>query len=125
MNRLYISDEQLAELKKLGDIHAAEFHKVDLSRIIAQAMRSACPVPGKEFDKLVTVVFPVGGHLPPHKHKRQAVLYYPEVCDPIIIDGEVIYTEKGQIIHLMPGTEHEVPATKSERVSCAMLVTGV
>ena len=86
-------------------------------------MRRACPVPGEEWDKLLTVWLNPGEEVKEHAHKRHAVLYYPEDCDPIYIDAELVKPTAGTVLYLPPGTLHTVPPVTRRRLSVAMLVS--
>ena len=122
---LELSDAQIAEVRKCAEKHALELGKTHLGGIIGQAMRSVCPVPGTSWDRLITVILPIKGRptVPPHAHKRHLILYYPEACASVVIDGDEIFPLSGMMIYAPPLTEHSVPAVKTPRLSVAMLVS--
>ena len=123
---LDLSDAEIEEVRKLAEIHPLELAKTELGSTIGQAMRSACPVPGTSWDRLITVILPLKGRreVPAHAHQRHLILYYPEACDPVIIEGETIHPTRGMIIYAPPLTKHTVPPIiKDTRLSVAMLVS--
>ena len=78
-------------------------------------MMAACPAPGEPY-KFMTVTLEPGANIKPHKHKHHAVLYYPELAEPVIITPQ-----PGTMLYLPPGTVHHVPRVQRRRVSIAML----
>ncbi len=120
-----LNDSEIAELWLIGKKNTSVAGTVQLSVIpwvIAQAMRAQCPVPGDTWDEFMTVVLRLGRAVPPHEHDRHLVVYYPEACDPIVVEGKKIDLQAGHIIHLPPGTTHEVPTVSRSRLCVAMLV---
>ena len=83
----------------------------------AGMMRAACPLDGIDWYKFMTVRMLAGANIKAHKHQHHAVLYYPELAEPVIITPQ-----PGTMLYLPPGTVHEVPPVKRERVSIAMLM---
>ncbi len=65
----------------------------------------------------MTVRLQPGERIGPHKHVYHTMLYYPEPAEPVVITPQ-----PGTLLYLPPGTQHEVPAVKRERVSIAMLI---
>jgi hypothetical protein len=119
---LLIPPEDVAELKRLASIDHKGFLKTDLWEPIAKVMRAQCPVQGDNWKFLATVWNPVGAEIPEHKHNSHTMLFYPEACDPVVIEGVPFHPERGDIVHLSPHTLHAVPPTARDRVTVAMLV---
>lgn len=119
---LVIPPEDVAELKRLAKKDHKAFLKTDLWEPIAKVMRSQCPSPGNNWNYLATVWNPVGASIPEHRHTKHTILFYPEACDPVVIEGVPFHPERGAIVHLSPNTFHSVPTTLTDRVTVAMLV---
>ena len=119
---LLIPPEDVVELKRLARKDHKAFLKTDLWKPIAKAMRVQCPSPGEDWTFLATVWNPVGASIPEHKHRKHTILFYPEACDPVVIEGVPFYPERGTIVHLSPQTLHSVPPTVRDRVTVAMKV---
>jgi len=83
----------------------------------ANMMRRACPLPGVDLYKFMVVRLKPGEPIKSHKHQHHLVMYYPEPAEPIIVTPQ-----PGTVLYLPPGTLHEVPPVKRERVSIAMLI---
>ena len=98
------------------------FEITELGYRIAKAMRRHFPVPGKVWDKYLTVYLKVGQDIPAHEHKRHAVLWYPEPT-MVLIEKRERELLAGEMIYLEPGTTHSVPRVTVERLSVAMLVS--
>lgn len=122
---LELTDAQVAEVGESAKIHALELSKTHLGSIIGQAMRAACPVPGTSWDRLITVLLPIKKRpgVPLHAHKRHLIMYYPDACELIIIDGDEIIPTRGMMIYAPPLTLHAVPPVTKPRLSVAMLVS--
>lgn len=73
--------------------------------------------PYSEVYKFMTVRMKPGDNIKAHKHAYPAVLYYPELADPIIVTPQ-----PGTMLFMPIGTVHEVPVVKRERLSIAMLL---
>ncbi len=80
-------------------------------------MRDACPVPGEDWYKFMTVRLLPKARIGPHAHVYHTVLYYPEIAEPVYITPQ-----PGTMLYLPPGTIHQVPAVQRERLSVAMLI---
>lgn len=117
-----ISAEDTAELMRLAKIDAEEIAKTDRWHSLAKVMRAECPVPGDDWHKLFAVWKPVDGEVPEHQHREHVMLFYPEACDPILIEGVSFHPEAGTILHISPWTHHNVPSVTAERLTIAMLV---
>jgi len=89
--------------------------KDDPEQIYRTRMMAACPSQGEVF-KFMTVRLLAGENIKSHKHAHHLVMYYPELAEPILITPQ-----PGTMLYLPPGTLHEVPPVKRERVSIAML----
>ncbi len=107
---------------RLAKIEAEEIAKTDQWHSLAQAMRAECPVLGDDWHRLFAVWKPIGGKVADHRHREHVMLLYPEVCDPILIEGVPFHPEKGTILHISPWTYHNVPTVTTERLTIAMLV---
>lgn len=70
-----------------------------------------------EVYKFMTVRMKPGDNIKAHKHAYPAVLFYPELADPVIITPQ-----PGTMLFMPIGTVHEVPVVKRERLSIAMLL---
>lgn len=81
-------------------------------------VRDACPLEGHNHYKFMTVRMLAGDRISKHKHAYHTVLYYPEHAGPVIVTPT-----PGTLLYLPPGTLHEVPVTKRERLSIAMLIS--
>jgi len=79
-------------------------------------MRAACAGSG-EIYKFMTVRMQPTNRISAHKHVYHTVLYYPELAEPVMVTPQ-----PGTMLYLPPGTTHEVPPVKRERISIAMLV---
>jgi len=113
----------VAELKRLAAIGHHEFLKTDRWLPIVKAMRAKCPVPGDDWHRLLAVSLPVNDGIPEHSHPRKhTVLFYPEACDPVLIEGVPFHPDKGTMLYMKPGTNHSVPPVETERLTIAMLV---
>jgi hypothetical protein len=123
MRKINITDEQLAELKIAAEKHPLALLEIPFTATIGLAMRCACPVLGCGWDKFMTVLLQPGEGVPSHQHKRHAILFYPEDCDPVVVNGEVIEPKAGQIMYMKPGVVHHVPPVTRTRLSVAMLVS--
>lgn len=119
---LLISDEDIADLMHLAKIAAEDFATTDRWRSLAQAIRAECPVPGDTWHKLFAVWKAVGGEVADHQHREHVMLFYPNACDPILIEGELFHPEAGTVLHIDPWTHHSVPSITAERLTIAMLV---
>lgn len=111
------------ELQIMAQKHPLEFAKTEMGRVVAKAMRRACPVPGDTWDKFMTVLLEPGESVAPHKHTRHAILWYPDDCESIVVNGEIVPIKANQVIHMEPGVEHSVPCVAYRRLSVAMLVS--
>ena len=120
---LLISADDVAELKRLAAIGHHEFLKTDRWLPIAKTMRDQCPVLGDDWDNFLTVWNAVDASLPDHSHKEHTMLFYPEACDPVLIEGSLFHPDAGDILHLVPGTHHSVPPAIRDRLSIGMLVS--
>lgn len=80
-----------------------------------QRMIDACPTNTAVY-KFMTVGMNKGDRIGPHAHAHHLVLYYPVQAGPIILTPEA-----GTMLYLPPGTQHEVPVVKKDRLSVAML----
>jgi len=120
---LELSFDQRSNLRVLANNHPLELAKTKLGGVIAQAMRAACPVTGFDYDKFMTVLLKPGEQIAEHSHKRHAILFYPELCDPVIVNGKCVYPELGEIIYIKPGVKHRVGIVEKPRLSVAMLVS--
>lgn len=83
----------------------------------AGMMRAACPTSGIDWYKFMAVTLKPGENIKSHKHKHHLVMYYPEQAEQIIVTPQ-----PGTMLYLPPGTLHEVPPVKRERLSIAMLM---
>lgn len=74
-----------------------------------------------------SVVFDPGKNVTEHDHPEDVVLYYPDGANgtPIIVEGEAIYPEPGEMLFVPKHARHEVPfnATDKRRISIALKVT--
>lgn len=118
-----LSSLQIAEVREAAEKHPLELAKKELGSRIAHAMRSACPVDGRIWDKFMTVLVKPGAEIAEHKHKRHAILFYPEACEPVIIGEDTVWPTHGTIIYIPPNTDHTVPRVLRQRLSVAMLVS--
>ena len=84
---------------------------------LAEVMRGAIPVDGRDFVRMLKVHLEPGQGVSDHNHAEHIALYYPAAAEPIVVTPLA-----GMIIYLPPGTPHTVPKVKGERVSVAMLV---
>jgi len=114
---------RIAKTDAFSQTHQLEVTKSDLVLSIAQVMRAACPVPGDTWDKFMTVALKPGRSVHPHEHDRHLIVFYPEACDPIVVEGKQIDLQAGHILYMLPDTTHEVPMVTRPRLSIAMLVT--
>ena len=89
----------------------------DAEMIFAAKMRAACPTSGIDWFKFMAVTLNPGENIKSHKHKHHLVMYYPEQAEQIIVTPQ-----PGTMLYLPPGTLHEVPPVKRERLSIAMLM---
>jgi hypothetical protein len=121
--KLLLTDDQLAELKVAAEIHPLEFLKTPLGMVIGLAMRAVCPIPGGGWDKLMSVTLQPGKGIPSHQHKRHTILFYPEDCDPVVLDGKTTHPKAGDILYMKPGLVHHVPPATKPRLSIAMQVS--
>ena len=87
----------------------------DPEQVYRSRMMAACPVQGEPYKFMIVNLDP-GGVIKAHKHKHHAVLYYPEVAEPVIITPQ-----PGTMLYLPPGTIHQVPRVSRQRISIAML----
>ena len=97
-----------------------------LGQHISAAMRRACPVPGQDWDKFMTVLLPPGKGIAKHQHKRHTILYYPRSCYGLVVEGRKWRLQAGSMHYLPPGTNHAVFAATIpgvERLSVAMLIS--
>ncbi len=117
-----ISAEDAVELMRLAKIDAEEIAKTDRWHSLAKVMRAECPVLGDDWHKLLAVWKPIGGEVPHHAHREHVMLFYPQVCDPILIEGVPFHPDKGTMLHINPWTHHNVPSVTIERLTIAMLV---
>jgi hypothetical protein len=122
-HRIKLTDEQLAELKSAAEKHPLALHEIPIAATIGLAMRCACPVLGCDWDKFMTVLLQPGESISSHQHKRHTILYYPEDCEPVVVNGEVIEPKAGQIMYMEPGVVHHVPKVTRTRLSVAMQVS--
>ena len=121
-----LTPKLIALLKETAAINALLIGRLPEFKELAMEMRRACPVPGNKWDKFMTVLLANGQQVPHHHHKRHTVLYYPELSDPTIINGNLIHPQAGEIVHLDPGIPHSVPVVRfGPRLSVAMLVSDV
>ena len=120
---LELSFDQRSNLRIAAQKHPLEVAKTIVGGVIAQAMRAACPVPGDTWDKFMTVLLEPGEEIKVHSHKRHAILFYPELCDPVIVNGKCVYPELGEILYIKPGVRHRVGKVDKPRLSVAMLVS--
>jgi uncharacterized RmlC-like cupin family protein len=84
-----------------------------------ERMIAACPV-GAEVYKFMTVAMNAGDCIKAHRHAHHLVMYYPVDAGPIIVTPTA-----GTMLYLPPGTLHEVPVVKKDRLSVAMLFNKV
>ena len=120
-----ISAEDTAELMRLAKIDAEEIAKTDRWHPLAKMMRAECSVPGDDWHKLFAVWKSVGDEVPHHRHREHVMLFYPEACDPILIESVSFRPEAGTVLHINPWTYHNVPLVTTERLTIAMLVKDV
>ena len=73
--------------------------------------------PYAEVFKFMSVRMKPGENIKAHKHAHPAVLFYPEIAEPVIITPQ-----PGTMLFLPIGTVHEVPPVKRHRKSIAMLM---
>ena len=73
--------------------------------------------PYEKVYKFMTVNLKPGERISKHKHAYPAVLFYPELAEPVTITPQ-----PGTMLFLPIGTMHEVPVVKRERLSIAMLL---
>jgi hypothetical protein len=120
--KIKLPRKQLIELKIAAENHPLELRALPFVSSIGLAMRCACPVPGGDWAKFMTVLLKPGEQVKSHQHKRHAILFYPEDCDPVVINGKVIHPKAGEVHYLKPGVVHHVPPVTRTRLSVAMLV---
>ena len=120
-----ISGLQIMEVRNAAEKHPLELAKTKVGSMIARKMRAACPVSGDSWDRLITVLLPIKGRpgVPPHAHQRHLIMYYPEACEVVVIDGDEIIPTRGMMIYAPPLTLHAVPPVTKPRLSVAMLVS--
>lgn len=73
-----------------------------------------------------SVVFQPGQSVSEHTHPEDVVMFYPEGAEtPVIVEGEEIYPEAGQMYLIPRNARHEVPynTAKTSRISIAVKLT--
>ena len=80
-------------------------------------IRAACPMPGNDWSKFMSVEMKRGEIIESHKHAEHLVLYYPEEAGAVIV-----VPQPGTTLYLPPGTLHSVPEVPRKRMSIAMLI---
>ena len=120
-----LNDLEIVLLKEMAAINALSISRAKRFDKLALRMRQACPVPGEEWDKFMTVLLQPGEEIKIHAHKRHAILYYPEAVSKIVIDQVVIYPARDTLIYIRPGKLHSVLPSIRPRLSVAMLVSDV
>lgn len=91
-------------------------------------IRACIPVEGsRDWTKDIHVLVQKDDSISEHAHSEWTAIYYVDPGNPvcaIVIEGERVEPEPGQVIVLSPNTVHEVEKSKyeSERISFAMLV---
>ena len=84
---------------------------------LAQLLRRFAPITGNEYRALILVELKPGETLKDHNHKHHTIVCYPVDASPI-----TIHPKAGMLLYMPPGTEHDVPASDSARVSIAMVI---
>ena len=101
--------------------------KWDEFKPLLKSMRECVPVPGDDWVKDIHVLVEQGTGIAEHKHDEWTAIFYVDPGDPpcaILIEGERVIPEAGQLFVLLPGVMHAVEISHSERtrISFAMLV---
>ena len=124
--KLDLAPETLATLIEAAGKprRSLDLGRLSIGKMIGEIMRSACPVPGRSWDKLLTVMLKPGEFVQPHQHKRHLVMFYPESAEPIILEQIPYHIKAGEILYVPPFTLHAVAPVKYPRLSVAMLVSG-
>lgn len=122
VGKLTLSKSDFEVLERAATRNALDLGRTEVGSMIAQAMRLACPVPGGDWDKFLTVRLKPPKSIPTHQHKRHAMLYYPDACE-VVIDGHHIIFSADTIAYISPGVAHGVPPVPRDRLSVAMLVS--
>ena len=96
---------------------------------MAESIRDYFPVEGDNWSKALPVVISKGSNIKEHKHSEWTGVFYVDLGDPpcaIIIEGERVEPQKGDLIIMEPNTLHSVEqsASNRDRISFAMLVEG-
>ena len=118
-----LTADQIAFLKLIAPRNALQISREPTFQNLALRMRQACPVPGEEWDKLLTVWLEPGEEVKEHCHKRHTILYYPEAASQLVMVELTLYPGADTLIHLFPGVDHYVPPVTRRRLSVAMLVS--
>ena len=125
MSVLILAPEQLTLLEKVASKprRNLDLGRLALGKVIGEAMRSECPVPGKDWDKLLSVYLRPGEFVASHRHRRHLIMFYPKATESLLIEGKPHLIEPGEILYVPPQTLHEVKPVHHTRLSVAMLVS--
>ena len=120
---MILTPRQIASLHQAAKEDPWKIGQMEFAPELAREMRAKCPIPGNDWDRLITVIMQKGNSLPEHKHKRHTMVYYPERdTDPISLEGRLYYPYQGEIIYIKPMLLHEVPPATKRRLSVVMQV---
>jgi hypothetical protein len=100
-----LDDNELEQVWAMAKRHANDLGRSEIGDRLFDAMYAACPV-HNQVSKFLSVLLRPGQEIAPHKHRRHAMLWYPD----------------GAIRYIAPGTVHGVLRVTVQRLSVAMLV---
>ena len=125
VNALRLTWDEIKTIRIGAKRNALDIGRTPLGQRIARIMRGVCLVEGDSWDKFMTVLLQPGDQIKLHSHKRHTLLFYPEVCEPLLVGSTCLFPGAGTVIYIAPGVEHGVPFIKKRpRLSIAMLVSG-
>ena len=124
VNSFELCESEREHLWAMARRHANDLGRSELGARLSHAMRAQCPVAGS-VTKYITVLLAAGKDIPLHQHKRHLIMFYPESCEPIVVNGIPVELEAGSILYVPPLTPHNVPQCRVDRLSVAMLISAV